>query len=148
MESCLCRTVKETARGDKVLILPVVNGFIPLVSLLGCVHVIPPVWRLAGLKPRGILMARVGAASRQKLFEPWLVHFLHFDASCRRLHWLAGSPLKLRPLSSRSVRTRSTKTHLACCKRKQPSVRPTALSPETDCLYPFRICCIPFLFRN
>lgn len=83
-----------------------------------------------------------------KLFEPWLAHFLHFDASCRRLHWLAGSPLKLRPLSSRSVRTRSTKTHLACCKRKQPSVRPTALSPETDCLYPFRICCIPFLFRN
>lgn len=94
---------KKMAQGDKVLILPVVNGFIPLFSLAGCVHVIPPArwvkatWNVTGRSWRGLTVKAFWAVALTT--RP--VHFLHFDESWRRLHWFAGSPLKLRPLSSR-----------------------------------------------
>lgn len=53
---------KKMAQGDKVSILPVVNGFIPRFSLLGCVHVIRPArwvkatWNVNGRSWRGLTL--------------------------------------------------------------------------------------------
>lgn len=152
MESCLCRTVKKMAQGDKESLDSSCSERIysPFLASRVCscdpacvaARWVQATWNVNGRSWRGITVKAFGTMA----FTTWRVHFLHFDESCRRLHWFAGSPLKLRPLSSRwgkaprelespkhtwhAANTTSCLSVLLLCPRDRLSIsRPDLLHP-------------------